>query len=88
MRAFRAFYFFFATRLCFVVSYFMSSIAIILMGKTELVALLNSSPWCLVVVEWLFLALSWGFLQFVIVLFPDHTHLLFLINSIIQEKEC
>ena len=29
-------------------------------------------------VEWLFLALPWGFLRFVIVVFPDHTHLLFL----------
>ena len=28
-----------------------SSIAIILMGKRELVALLNLSPWCLVMVE-------------------------------------
>ena len=33
----------------------LSSIAIILMGKRELVALLNLSPWCLVMVEWLFL---------------------------------
>ena len=29
-----------------------SSIAIILMGKRELVALLNLSSWCLVMVEW------------------------------------
>ena len=28
-----------------------SSIAIILMGKGELVALLNLSPWCLVILE-------------------------------------
>ena len=33
-----------------------SSIAIILMGNRELVALLNLSSWCLVMVEWLFLA--------------------------------
>ena len=33
---------------------------------------------CLVMVEWLFLAVSWGCLWFVIVVFPDHTHLLFL----------
>ena len=32
-----------------------SSIAIILMGKRELVALLNLSSWCLVMVEQLFL---------------------------------
>ena len=54
------------------------SIAIILMGKGELVALLNLSSWCLVMVERLFLAVPWGCLQFVIVIFPDHTHLLFL----------
>ena len=55
-----------------------SSIAIILMGKRELVALLNWSSWCLVMVERLFLAVPQGCLQFVIVVFPDHTHLLFL----------
>ena len=55
-----------------------SSIAIILMGKRELVALLNLSSWCLVMFERLFLAVPWGCLQFVIVAFPDHTRLLFL----------
>ena len=54
-----------------------SSIAIILMGKRELFSLLNLSSWCLVMVERLFLAVTWGCLQFVIVVFPDHTHLLF-----------
>ena len=63
---------------CFTLLYVHSSIAIILMGKRELVALLNLTPWCLVMVEWLFLAVPWGCLQFVIVVFPDHTHLLFL----------
>ena len=29
-------------------------VSIILMGKRELVALLNLSSWCLVMVEWLF----------------------------------
>ena len=47
-------------------------------GKRELVTLLNVSSWCLVVVERLFLAVPWGCLRFVIVVFPDHTHLLFL----------
>ena len=51
-----------------------SSIAIILMGKRELVALLGLSSWCLVMVERLFLAVPRGCLQFVIVVFPDHTH--------------
>ena len=48
------------------------------MGKRELVALLNLSSWCLVMVEGLFLAVPRGCLRFVIVVFPDHTHLLFL----------
>ena len=54
-----------------------SSFAIILMGKRELVALLTLSSWCLVIVGWLLLAVPWISLQFVIVVFPDHTHLLF-----------
>ena len=58
--------------------YVHSSIAIILMAKRELIALLNLSSWCLVMVERLFLAVPRGCLQFVIVVFPDHTHLLFL----------
>ena len=58
--------------------YVHSSIAIILMGKRELIALLNLSSWCLVMVERLFLALPRGCLRFLIVVFPDHTHLLFL----------
>ena len=59
--------------------YVRSSIAIILMGKRELVALLNLSSWCFVTVERLFLAVPRGCLQFVIVVFPDHTHLLFFL---------
>ena len=51
---------------------------VILMGKRELIALLNLSSWCLVMVERLFLAVPGGSLQFVIVVFPDHTQLLFL----------
>ena len=50
------------------------------MGKRELIALLNLSSWCLVMVERLFLTVPQGCLQFVIVVFPDHTHLLFLKN--------
>ena len=57
-----------------------SSIAIILMGKRELIALLNLSSWCLVMVERLFLAMPRGCLQFVIVVFPDNTHLPLLMN--------
>ena len=62
---------------CCALLYVPSSIAIILMGKRELIALLNLSSWCLVMVERLFLAVPRGCLQFVIVVFPDHTHLLF-----------
>ena len=54
-------------------------------GKRELVALLYLSSWCLVMVERLFLAVPWGCLRFVIVVFPDHTHLLFS-NGFIAEK--
>ena len=63
---------------CCTLLYVHSSIAIILRGKGGLVALLNLSSWSLVMVEWLFLAVPWGCLRFVIVVFPDHTHLLFL----------
>ena len=51
------------------------------MGKRELIALLNLSSWCLVMVERLFLVVSWVCLQFESVVFPDHTHLLFLMYS-------
>ena len=46
--------------------------------ERELVALLKLSSWCLVIVGWLFFTEPWVCLQFVIVVFPDHTHLLFL----------
>ena len=65
---------------CCTLLYVHSIITIILMGKRELIALLNLSSWCLVVVEWLFLAVPRGCLQFVIVVFPDHTQLLFLLR--------
>ena len=50
------------------------------MGKIEPVALLSMSSWCLMIVVWLFIAVSWVCLPFVIVVFPDHyhTHLLIL----------
>ena len=67
---------------CCALLYVHSSIAIILMEKRELVALLGLSSWCLVMVGRLFLAVPWGCLRFVIVVFPDHTHLLFLSSSI------
>ena len=63
---------------CCTLLYVHSSIAIIMMGKRELIALLDLFSWCLVMVERLFLAVPRGCLQFVIVVFTDHTHLLFL----------
>ena len=62
---------------CCTLLYVHSSIAIILIVKRELIALLNLSSRCLVMVEWLILAMPRGCLQFVIVVFPDHTHLNF-----------
>ena len=71
---------------CCTLLYVHSSIAIILMGKRELVALLNLFSWCLVMVERLFLAVSWGCLRFVIVLFPDHTYLLLLTSIFVDMR--
>ena len=45
---------------CCTLLYVPSSIAIILMEKRELVALLSLSSWCLVIVVWLFLAGAMG----------------------------
>ena len=57
------------------------------MGKRELVALLNLSSWCLVVVDWLFHAVPQGCLRFVILVFPDHTHLQFFMILIALFKK-
>ena len=48
------------------------------MGKRKLVASISLSSWCFLMVVWLFLAVSWVSLLFVIVVFPDHTRLQFL----------
>ena len=70
-----------ALEVCCALLYVYSGFAIILMGKRELVALLSLSSWCLVIVVWLFIAVSWGCLQFV-VLPDDHTH--YFGTSIVQ----
>ena len=59
-----------------------SDFAIILMRKRELVASLLLPFSCLVVVFvlWLYLTVPWDVLQSVIVVFPDHTHLLLEAN--------
>ena len=44
------------------------------MRKRELVALLCLSFLCLMIGVWLFLTKPWVCLQFVIAVFPDHTH--------------
>ena len=57
---------------CSALLFIHSSFAIIIAGCFTL--------WCLVIVVWLFLTMSRICLQFVIVVFPDHTHLLFMIK--------
>ena len=69
---------------CCTLLYVHSSFAILLMGKRELVALLSLSYWCLVIAVWLFLAAPWVCLQVVIVVFYDHTHLLFFMEESIS----
>ena len=66
--------------LCFVVSYFMSILVLqsSWWGRESWLLCLNLPSRCLVMVERLFLTVPRGCLRFVIVVFPDHTHLLFL----------
>ena len=66
----------------FVVRYFISILVLqsSCWGRErELVALLNLSSWCLMMVDWLFLEVPWGCLRFVV--FPDHTHYFFYIPN-------
>ena len=69
---------------CCTLLYVHSCLAIILMGKRELDALLSLSSWCLLIVVWLFLMVPWVCLQFVIVVFPDHTIPDYLTVSILR----
>ena len=64
---------------CYALLSVLSSFVIILTRKRELFALLYLSCWCLVTVNVLplFLLVLWVGLQCVIVVFPDHSHLLF-----------
>ena len=50
------------------------------MGKRELVALLSLSSWCFVIAVPFFLEVPRVRLQFVIMVFPDHTNLLVLVS--------
>ena len=56
-----------------------SRLAVISKRKRKLVALLLLSYRCIVTISvlWLFRAVPWVCLQYVIVVFPDHTHYLF-----------
>ena len=52
---------------------------------SNLWGLLDSNGIVALLVERLFLAMPRGCLQFVIVVFPDHTHLLFLFYSLVNK---
>ena len=66
---------------CYALLCVQSSFAIILMGLIELVVLPFLSSWCLVIFVWLFLGMPRVCLQFVIVVFPGHTHLRELVTQ-------
>ena len=72
--------------LCFVVRYLMSLLVLqsSWWGKSELVTLLSLSSWYLVIVVWLFHAVPWVCLQFVIVVIHDHTHLLHVFTYFVE----
>ena len=58
----------------FVLRYFLSILVLPSSGwRRDLVVLLCLSSCYLVIVVWLFLTMQWVCLQFVIVVFPDHT---------------
>ena len=63
---------------CYALLCVLSSFGIMLKVERELVALILWSNRCLVAVNvlWLFFIVSWVGLQCVIVVYPDHTHLL------------
>ena len=67
--------------LCLVMHYFVSILVFHhLEEKRKLVALLLLFFRCIVTINvmWLFLTVSWVGLQCVVVVFPDHTYLLFV----------
>ena len=69
---------------CYALLFVHSSFANILKKKRKLVALLLLSYRCIVTINalWLFLGVPGVGLQCVIVVFPDHTHLLFAIGMV------
>ena len=66
---------------CYALLCVYSCFAIILKRKKKLVALLLLSYRCIVTINflWLFLRVQWVGLQYVSVIFPAHTHLLFIV---------
>ena len=68
---------------CYALLCIRSCYAVILKRKSKLVALLLMSYICFdtINVLWLFLTVPWVGLQHLIVVYPDHTHLLFLVLS-------
>ena len=64
---------------CYALLFVRSSFAIISKRKRKLVALVLLSYRCIVTINvlWLFLTVPWVGLQYVILVFPDHTHLLY-----------
>ena len=66
---------------CFALLCVHFSFATIMKRKKKLMALLLLSYRCIVNINvlWLFLMVPWVGLQYVAVVFPDHTHLLFAI---------
>ena len=71
---------------CCTLLYVHSGFAIMLIGKRGLVVLLSLSSWRLIIVVWLFLVVPWVCPQFVIMVFPDQTHLLFCFFNLNQVK--
>ena len=77
---------------CYALLCVYSIFAIILKRRRKLVALLSLSYRCIVTINilWLFLTVLWVGLQCAIMVFPDHTHLLFKIminvNFILENK--
>ena len=71
---------------CYALLCVQSSFAIILERRRKLVALLVLSYRCIVTlnVMWLFLTVPCVDVQCVIVVFPDHTHLLFIVYSFLE----
>ena len=68
---------------CYVLLCVHSIFAIILKSKRKLVAFLLLSYICIVTINimWLFLTLPWVGLQYVSVVIPDHTHILFMVGD-------